>query len=366
MPIAGSFPDGQIGVSSSKFGKNLRNTLSFQALPRVFTTFRYSGIGDREIGYHSTSGYATWDRSFDLRIDILKNRNLLPNVTVGLQDLIGTGIYSGEYLVASKMLFNKLRPTIGLGWGRFGSSNVIAKTGERKEDGLFSGGATGGLLRSNVFFRGNVGVFGGLEYKTNIKNLKLNMEFTSDNYQNDISYSHQTHASKLNYGFTYKTNKFFQLSGFLINGNKAGLQIDIMTNPSIESGGDYLEKAPQPFYSTPIPKSELKETIWFNIRKKLDEDNVEAIGYKLKKDNFILIIKNYHYSTHSQAIGRSLRILSRFVPKKYKQLTIIMTDLGIPVTKISFDRNEIDVLVDAPNAEILTKEIRLLKIHQIN
>ena len=39
IPVAGSFEDGRIGFSSSKFGANLRNTLQFQALPRVFAAF---------------------------------------------------------------------------------------------------------------------------------------------------------------------------------------------------------------------------------------------------------------------------------------------------------------------------------------
>ena len=48
MPAAGSFNDGQIGFNSSKHGPNFRNTLTFQALPRVTGAFRYSGLGDRK------------------------------------------------------------------------------------------------------------------------------------------------------------------------------------------------------------------------------------------------------------------------------------------------------------------------------
>ena len=47
MPIAGSFSDGELGFNYSKHGPNLRNTLTFQALPRVTGAFRYSGVGDR-------------------------------------------------------------------------------------------------------------------------------------------------------------------------------------------------------------------------------------------------------------------------------------------------------------------------------
>ena len=358
MPIAGSFPDGQIAVSTSFFDSNLKNTLSFQALPNVFATFRYSGIGDKKIGYHSTSGYATWDRSFDLRLDILKNQKLLPDLTVGLQDLIGTGIYSGEYFVASKTILNSFRSSLGLGWGRLASSNIIGKNGKRNEGGPFSGGPTGGLLRNNVLFRGDVGIFGGIEYKPKYENLKFNMELSSDNYTKDKSYSSFSPKSKINYGVTYTPNDSLQLSGFFLHGNKVGIQLDVMSNPSDANGGDFLEKAPQPFYSIPIPKNQIKDSLWKNIQLILDEENVEAIGYKINDDEFTIIIKNYHYSTHSQSVGRTLRILSRFVPSQYKKFTIILSDLGLPITKMSFDRNEIAYIVDAPNAEILTKKIR--------
>ena len=51
------------------------------------------------------SGYTFWDRSFDVRLDILKENKLLPEVTLIFQDFIGTGKYSGEYLVASKSIW---------------------------------------------------------------------------------------------------------------------------------------------------------------------------------------------------------------------------------------------------------------------
>ena len=113
---AGSLSDGSLVVSSSKFGPNLRNTLSFQALPKTNLSFRYSGIGDINDFSYKTSGYTTWDRSFDLRLDLLRENHNLPAITAGFQDIIGTGIYSGEYFVFSKRLFKNIRLTSGLGW----------------------------------------------------------------------------------------------------------------------------------------------------------------------------------------------------------------------------------------------------------
>ena len=94
MPIAGSFSDGQLGFTSSKHGPNLRNTLTFQALPRLTGAFRYSGVGDKDLLFIN-SGYANWDRSFDVRFDVLRQNKFFPDITLGLQDFIGTGMYSG-------------------------------------------------------------------------------------------------------------------------------------------------------------------------------------------------------------------------------------------------------------------------------
>jgi len=151
MPTAGSFSDGELGFNYSKHGPNLRNTLTFQALPRVTGAFRYSGVGDRNQMFID-SGYTNWDRSFDLRIDLLKENNYLPDLTIGLQDFIGTGMYSGEYLVASKTFLDKLRLTAGLGWGRLSSNSdrVITSTGDRKN----STSDLGGALNYNRVFQG--------------------------------------------------------------------------------------------------------------------------------------------------------------------------------------------------------------------
>ncbi|WP_197470914.1 YjbH domain-containing protein, partial [Sulfitobacter sp. HI0054] len=70
------------------------------------------------------------DRSFDLRYLLKKEDAFWPAITVGLQDFAGTGIYAGEYVVATKTFDNTLLPgrvkvTGGLGWGRLGSHGSI-------------------------------------------------------------------------------------------------------------------------------------------------------------------------------------------------------------------------------------------------
>ena len=164
-------------VPPNQSGENLINALSFQALPRVFGIFRYSGIGKTSSSYID-SGYSYWDRSFDVRVNLIKQNEIIPDLTIGLKDIIGTGMNQSEYIVASKDLLKNLSTSIGLGWGRLGTSNVIGKIGERNIQNV----GRGGKLAYQHFFTGNVGLFYGLNYKPT-GNLSLKAELSSDSYR---------------------------------------------------------------------------------------------------------------------------------------------------------------------------------------
>ena len=99
-PSAEVFPEGQFSVSSSIFGGTIRTNLSFQVTNTITVSFRYSRIPMSGTKYR---GY-TWDRSFDFQYLLTEEKDFFPAIAVGLRDFIGTGVYSGEYFVASKSL----------------------------------------------------------------------------------------------------------------------------------------------------------------------------------------------------------------------------------------------------------------------
>ena len=176
VPVAGPLDDGSISFSSTSVGAITQNTISFQALPRVYGALRYTGVGNTSSqAYLAGSGYSYWDRSFDLRIDLLKENILLPDISLGMQDIVGGGSFSSEYLVASKSLFGNLRLSAGLGWGML-SSNTISTFGTRSTQE----NEQGGNLKYKHLFRGDIGVFGGFEYLTPVKNLKFKFEYSSN------------------------------------------------------------------------------------------------------------------------------------------------------------------------------------------
>ena len=118
MPTAESAPDGMLATSLFFSPVGTRGTLSFQISDRLTGAFRYSSVPG--IG---TGGTDLYDRSFDIHYRLFDETRFTPAIAVGLRDFVGTGIYSSEYLVATKSLTPRLRATAGLRWGgprRFG------------------------------------------------------------------------------------------------------------------------------------------------------------------------------------------------------------------------------------------------------
>lgn len=126
MPTAETAPDGELTTNVTYFDGFFRTTLSFQITDRLSGSFRYAGTED------ITPQFSTYyDRSFDLRFRLFNETDFTPAVSVGLQDFVGTGLLSGEYIVATKSIGDRLRVTGGLGFGRFGSYASDGSVGTR-------------------------------------------------------------------------------------------------------------------------------------------------------------------------------------------------------------------------------------------
>src|SRR5579883_1487521 len=83
------FPDGYLNFTAALTSPDDRYALTFQALPWAEFTFRYA------INW----ALVDHDRSFDLKLHLAREGEYTPDLALGLQDVIGTGFYSGEYLV---------------------------------------------------------------------------------------------------------------------------------------------------------------------------------------------------------------------------------------------------------------------------
>ena len=175
--------------------------------------------------------------------------DLLPELSLGINDLVGTGIYSGEYLVGSKRL-GALDFSLGIGWGRLGSANqfknpladIFPSFGNTRPTTTTPGGTNFG-----VFFHGpDAGVFGGVIWQTPVDGLTLAAEYSSDAYTLETQTGNFTPRSQLNYGASYRVTNSIALSLDWLYGRSVGGSISFDVDPTADPYPQRIGPAPPP------------------------------------------------------------------------------------------------------------------------
>ena len=98
------------------------------------------------------------DRSYEAKVRLVKETYFFPELAVGIRDILGTGVWGGEYLVGTKHV-GPAEISVGLGWGRFAErdqfNNPLGNIDNRFENrpsGTDTGGAWGVKFAAAVFF----------------------------------------------------------------------------------------------------------------------------------------------------------------------------------------------------------------------
>jgi hypothetical protein len=227
-PSARMAPDGQLSVGASFLKNNQHYDLTFQALPWLETTFRYSGL------QHFQPDYPVYyDRAFGVKARLWDESDVFPAVAVGIDDIIGTGVYNGEYLVASKR-FGAVDTSLGLGWGRHAGTDLLRNPvalvfpSFNNRQSFF--GQAGGADFKAFFHGRKVGVFGGVVWHTPIDGLSLQVEYDSDTYAQEKSFGNFSPRSQINYGLSYDLTDQTKLALNWLYGTSLGggfmLQLD--------------------------------------------------------------------------------------------------------------------------------------------
>ena len=107
-------------------------TLSLQLMPWLETTLRYTQVED--VLYSDSESFSgdtkLADKGIDAKLRLLRENQWLPEVSVGLRDLGGTGLFDGEFMAATKRFstehYGQFDVTLGLGWGYLGERGNIS------------------------------------------------------------------------------------------------------------------------------------------------------------------------------------------------------------------------------------------------
>lgn len=350
MPSALSARDGQIAATLSYGGGQVRNTFTFQVTPRLSGSFRYTAVDDLQpFGDTSLDGYY-FDRSFDLRYRLMAEEGWRPEVAVGFQDFLGTGYYSGEYLVATRRVTDSWRVTAGLGWGRFGSAGGIDNPFGLDDRPTYRPGETGGTVLTDQIFRGDMGVFGGVEYAASDR-LTFKAEYSSDAYVDEGAQGLIEVDSPINVGMVWRPRDGVQLGAAWMYGNEIGLWGTFILNPNdrpTESGFDAPPypvavrsgdaRAAQTWDRAALPEATLRET----LRTALADEGITLDAVEIGDHSARVRYTNTRYRTEAQAMGRVARVLTTILPPSVESITLEPQSRGIPMTAATFLRSDLE------------------------
>ena len=185
-----------------------RFTVNIQMLPWMEGTFRYTSIENRSFeGNAIVRGTTFKDRAIDFKFRAWEESYWIPQLAVGFQDALGTGLFSGEYIVGSKR-WEDFDFSFGVGWGYSAGRGARENPLIRFSDNFktrSSSGRQGGAFVPGAWFSGDeIGFFGGIEYSTPIEGLNFKIEYDPHNYSSDPVGNSLISSSKINYGFNYR------------------------------------------------------------------------------------------------------------------------------------------------------------------
>ena len=362
MPTGDPLPDGQIAIGISSFGGNTRTTLTFQATPRISASFRYVGIKDLNLG-----GFDTYrDRSFDVRFLLNREGRYLPAVTVGLQDFAGTGIYAGEYVVATKSfeggrLPGRVKLTAGLGWGRLGSAGALGSPfGSARL--AFMAGTTGGEPAFDQWFRGPAAPFGGIEWQIDDR-WGIKAEYSSDAYtQETVNRAVFTKKSRFNFGAEYQYSNAVRVGAYYLYGSELGVNVQVQLNPK-RPPAPIVMQAPAPVDIRPSRASQpdAYDTAWVTrpgapatfrdrMAPLLAADGLVLQELQLSSSQAELRLRNERYQAGAVAVGRAARTMARVLPASVETFRIVLVQDGLAQSAVTMRRSDFEALEFDPQA----------------
>ncbi len=327
--------------------------VNFQALPFLETTFRLTERLDATAG----SGMTT-DRSFDLKLRLWQESDYLPALAVGLQDFIGTGLYSGEYVVASKR-WGALDITAGLGWGRLGTggewnnplSSISGAFNNRPRDV-----GRGGTVQTNWFRGEDVAPFGGVEWNLPafgtpwgvVDGLRAKVEWSGDALRDERGGypARRTNGrgeaqSRINAGLQW-SNAWLDAGVFATHGTDLLFRLSLKLNP--DDPPSLPPPVPPPLrarpaaHARPTDEAALAEQVF----AALTEAGFTPLAFRLDGQAAEIAVEGGRFAGQPQVAARVLRATNHLLPPGTRLLRLRWWQAGAEIAVLDVPRETLE------------------------
>lgn len=379
-PTARMKPDGQFDFVVTHAWPYTRGNVVFQPLPWMEAIIRYTSISNVAYGA-STTGESNKDKSADIKFRLAKEGYYMPQVAVGFRDFVGTGLFSSEYVNATKR-FGLFDVTLGIAWGNMAGGGVTGDYGNISNPlcaltnsfcSRVQHVGEGGAIDFGQFFGGErSSLFGGVEYQTPFSPLRLKLEYDPNDYQHEAAQRYPLpESSHWNVGAVYRLFKRFDLSLAYERGNTLMAGIDFSTNFNYPGSIPKIDTAPLNLSAPPVVSTEKTSKIppkktplvkqknviepapqkkiakkndidWSQVVKRLSKEaGFRADAIYVQGNHLILEGQQKRYRNPYMATLRVGSVLYDTTPHKFQTFTIIDHAHDLLFDEISISRKQL-------------------------
>jgi len=345
-PNARLLDEGSIGFSWSHNEPYLRGSLIAYPFSWLEVSYQYVDINNKLYSQiKSFSGSQSLkDKSFDTKIRLIKESQSLPQIAVGFRDIAGTGIFSSEFIVASKNLSKSLDITMGIGWGILSGQSIqnpLLKISDRFETRNSSTGQ-GGKLNVDDYFSGSAGYFFGVEYFIpKFKGMRIKLEYDGTNYktENNIPISQ---ASNFNLGIVFPQSKNLSYKLNYTRGNTLNFGFSYKLNLGKKNAQTVSKEKQSRINNSKAIKivtSRSEQNLFKGALKYLSDEKIYLQHASIDKNELEVIFAQSKYRNPVIASGRVLNILDQIAPNNITSFKVSEINGGIGLYSIASNRD---------------------------
>ena len=336
-PTARMRPDGTLTMTGARDGLTQSYMVTYQATPWLEATYRYTGFED----------YFNWDRNYEVKVRLWEEQYLLPQVSVGIRDVVGTGVFSSEYVVASKQIGN-WDATLGMGWGRLAGNGVATNPLTYLDDRFETRDAetgVGGEVAFGDFFSGpEVGIFGGVSYRFNQLPLTAMVEYNPDQYDTENARTPGGYRPKtgISYGLAWHASPGITLTFSHQHGDEIGFVFEAALNtkalPPRYTPPEFVSSLDMPQNQLP---SQINKRIWYDrLLYDVERSGLLLVSGRLSDDGSQaqLVVGNKAYPLWADAIAQHVALADLHLPPSVRTLHLITEDGGYRASAVVIPR----------------------------
>jgi membrane-associated phospholipid phosphatase len=352
-PTARMEPAGAIRLNISAGWPYTRATTMLQPVDWLEVGFRYVDLQNQLYGASIAGSQTLKDKSIDLKLHLLEEDATAPQVALGLRDIGGTGLFSGEYVVANKRWGN-WDASAGLGWGSLGlRGNIRAPLGFLGESFKTRGVADvgqGGTVQTGGMFHGDAAPFGGVQWHAPNNRWLLKAELDGNDYHNEPGGTNLDAKSPFNWGAVYRYSPSLDLTVAWERGDRLSFGLNVHGAISQFEVPKVLDPAPPSVQVAPAApiggsngsgESRTLQQDWANAAQMLDkytgwqtlefDQQFSTLTVRAETDDALFV---------QERVQRALAVLHNLAPLSVKRFVLQLQRRGVALSRIEVDRAE--------------------------